>query len=62
MQSISTITVAPLFAHKARSQGDSDYTKQCLALVRYSGHAAFCHLPIGEGRWCAGWGGVGGLQ
>lgn len=54
MQSISTITVAPLFAHKARSQGDSDYTKQCLALARYSGHAAFCHLQIGEGSWWAG--------
>lgn len=25
-----------------RSQGDSDYTKQCLTLTRYSGHDAFC--------------------
>lgn len=28
------------------SQGDSDYTKQCLTLTGYSGRAVFCHLWI----------------
>lgn len=46
--SISTITVPPLFAHKAHSQGDSYYTKQCLTLTRYSGHVVFCRRQIGK--------------
>lgn len=28
------------------SQGDFDYTKQCLTHTRYSGHAVFCQLKI----------------